>query len=60
MNRCIVEHRIIPVIDCVFDFDSIADAYDHLRSGRHFGKVVVRIERAAVILRALDAPRSLA
>jgi len=27
----------------VFDFDSIADAYDHLRSGRHFGKVVVQL-----------------
>ena len=32
-----------PVIDQVFDFDAAENAYESLRSGGHFGKLVVRI-----------------
>lgn len=32
-----------PVIDRVFAFDEVHDALAHLASGRHFGKVVIRI-----------------
>jgi NADPH:quinone reductase-like Zn-dependent oxidoreductase len=32
-----------PVIDRVFAFDEARQAYEHLRSGRHFGKVIVRV-----------------
>lgn len=34
---------IRPVIDRVFAFEHAAEAYEHLRSGRHFGKVVVTL-----------------
>lgn len=32
-----------PVIDRVFPLDGTADAYEYLASGRHFGKVVIRV-----------------
>ena len=43
MNRAIVVNEIRPVIDRTFDFGQAQDAYRHLESGSHFGKVVVRI-----------------
>lgn len=43
MNRAIALHRLRPVIDRVFPFEAAADAYGHLASGRHFGKVVVAV-----------------
>ena len=43
MNRAIVANGIKPVIDRTFDFDQAKDAYRHLESGSHFGKVVVRV-----------------
>jgi NADPH:quinone reductase-like Zn-dependent oxidoreductase len=42
MNAFIAEHRIKPVVDQVFDFENVGEAYGRLRSGEHFGKVVVR------------------
>ena len=36
-------HRIEPVIDQVFHLDEVEQAYAHLASGRHFGKVAIRI-----------------
>lgn len=41
MCRAIAQHRIAPVIDRVFAFDELVDAYRHLHSGRHFGKVCI-------------------
>lgn len=35
--------RIKPVIDRVFDFAEAPAAYAHMKSGAHFGKVVIRI-----------------
>ena len=43
MNRAIGLHGLKPVIDRVFPFEATADAFRHMRSGAHFGKVVVRI-----------------
>lgn len=43
MNEAIEVNRMHPVVDRVFDFTEAADAYDYQRSGRHFGKVVIRI-----------------
>ncbi len=43
MNAFIAEHRIKPVVDRVFPFDETRAAYDHLASGHHFGKVVIRL-----------------
>ena len=44
MNRAIRFHRIRPVIDRVFGFEQSKDAYRHLQSGSHVGKVVIRVE----------------
>jgi NADPH:quinone reductase-like Zn-dependent oxidoreductase len=44
MNRAIALHRISPVIDRVFGFEQAKDAYCHLQSGSHVGKVVIRVE----------------
>ena len=43
MNKALATHRIKPAIDRVFDFEVAADAYRHLESGAHVGKVVIRI-----------------
>ena len=45
MNAFLEQHRIAPVIDRVFAMDDAPDAFAHLESGRHFGKVVIQIER---------------
>ena len=46
MNTFISIKRIAPVIDRVFAFEEAGAAYDYLRSGKHFGKVVVQVEPA--------------
>ena len=35
--------KIRPVIDRVFDYDGARAAYEHMDSGAHFGKVVIRL-----------------
>ena len=42
MNRAITMHRLRPVIDRVFPFDEAVEAFRHMESGAHFGKVVIR------------------
>jgi NADPH:quinone reductase-like Zn-dependent oxidoreductase len=41
MNRAIEAAKLQPVIDRVFGFDDALDAYRFLKSGSHFGKVVI-------------------
>ena len=43
MNRAIAQHKIEPIIDQVFSFDQALDAFRHLESAQHFGKIVIRI-----------------
>jgi NADPH:quinone reductase-like Zn-dependent oxidoreductase len=43
MNRAIGVAGLRPVIDKVFSFDDAPEAYRHLQSARHFGKVVIRL-----------------
>lgn len=43
MNRAIHLAGLKPVIDRVFGFDDLRAGLDHLASGAHFGKVVVRL-----------------
>jgi len=43
MLRDIERARLRPVIDRVFAFEEARQAYEHLQSGRHFGKVVIRV-----------------
>ncbi len=43
MNRAIAQHGLHPVIDSTFPLERGADAFRHLQSGQHFGKVVVSL-----------------
>ncbi len=43
MNRAIEVGRLKPVIDRVFELGEVRAAYEHLASGSHFGKVVIRV-----------------
>lgn len=43
MVRAIAANGMRPVVDEVFDFDDARQALDHMKSGAHFGKVVIRI-----------------
>jgi NADPH:quinone reductase-like Zn-dependent oxidoreductase len=43
MNRAIEVAQLHPVVDRVFAFDEAAKALEHLESGAHFGKVVIRV-----------------
>ena len=41
MNRAIAAGGLKPVIDKVFPFAEAKDAYRHLKSQNHFGKIVI-------------------
>ena len=43
MNRALEQTKIRPVIDKVFPFKAAGEAYEHMASGSHFGKVVIRV-----------------
>jgi NADPH:quinone reductase-like Zn-dependent oxidoreductase len=43
MNRAIALHGMRPVVSKVFGFEEAPEALRYLRSGAHFGKVVVRV-----------------
>lgn len=43
MSVFIERHRVRPVIDRVFDLENAGAAYQRLESGRHFGKLVIRL-----------------
>jgi NADPH:quinone reductase-like Zn-dependent oxidoreductase len=43
MNDAIARFAIHPVIDRHFPFEDARDAYAYLKTGQHFGKVVIRI-----------------
>jgi NADPH:quinone reductase-like Zn-dependent oxidoreductase len=42
--RALEASKITPIIDRVFPFDEARGAYEHLASGAHFGKVVIRLD----------------
>jgi NADPH:quinone reductase-like Zn-dependent oxidoreductase len=42
MNRAIEAHAMCPVIDRVFPFAETREAFEHMKTGRHFGKVCIR------------------
>lgn len=47
MSRAIALHGLRPRIDRVFRFEDAPAAFEHLASGRHAGKVCVRVAEAA-------------
>lgn len=44
MNRAITQNQMRPVIDRVFPFEDARAAFEHLRSGSHFGKIVIQVD----------------
>jgi len=43
MLQAIDRHQLRPVIDRVFPFADLRAALDHLKSGRHVGKICIEI-----------------
>jgi NADPH:quinone reductase-like Zn-dependent oxidoreductase len=43
MNAGITRAKLRPVIDRVFAFDQVRDAFQHMQSASHFGKIVIRM-----------------
>ena len=43
MSRAIAASGIKPILDKVFHFDEAQAAYQHMASGAHFGKIVIRV-----------------
>ncbi len=43
MNAAIAKAKLRPVIDHVFGFDEAREAFLHMQSGSHFGKIVIRV-----------------
>lgn len=43
MNRAIAFHGLRPVIDRAFPLEDARAAFEHMKAGGHFGKIVVRI-----------------
>ena len=41
MNSAISLHKLHPVVDRVFPFADAVEAYRHMESGAHFGKIVI-------------------
>jgi NADPH:quinone reductase-like Zn-dependent oxidoreductase len=43
MNAAIAANKIKPAIDRVFGFDEVKAAFNHMATGAHFGKIVIRV-----------------
>ena len=43
MNRAISVNKLKPVIDRVFEFDEVPEAFRHMETASHFGKIVIKI-----------------
>jgi NADPH:quinone reductase-like Zn-dependent oxidoreductase len=43
MNRFLTENAIHPIVDRIYGFDDAHEAFAHLRTGSHFGKIVVKL-----------------
>ena len=43
MNEFMERNQIVPIIDRVFEMKDATGAFEYLASGKHFGKVVVRV-----------------
>ena len=44
LARFVEANNITPIIDSVFDFQDARQAYEYLEAGKHFGKVVIRVQ----------------
>ncbi|MDZ4726422.1 MAG: NAD(P)-dependent alcohol dehydrogenase [Leptospira sp.] len=41
MNQAISHNKMKPVVDKIFDWDTVPEAFAYLQSGKHFGKVTI-------------------
>jgi NADPH:quinone reductase-like Zn-dependent oxidoreductase len=46
MNAAIAKSKLNPVIDRVFSADQIREAFHHMESASHFGKIVIRLSKS--------------
>ena len=46
MNASIAQSKLHPVVDRVFSADQVREAFHHMESGSHFGKIVIRIRNS--------------
>ena len=44
MANAVSLHRLRPIVDRVFPFTQVREAFAHLASGQHFGKVAIAID----------------
>jgi len=44
MNRALSRSKLEPVIDRIFPFEESPEAFHHLQSAQHFGKIVIRVD----------------
>jgi NADPH:quinone reductase-like Zn-dependent oxidoreductase len=44
MNAFLAEHQLHPAVDEVFSWRKTADAFRELKVGKHFGKLVLRLD----------------
>jgi NADPH:quinone reductase-like Zn-dependent oxidoreductase len=47
MCRAIANHGIRPVVDRVYNFSQVREAFTRLKGGQHFGKVCIRLSEPA-------------
>ena len=43
MHRSFEVAGVKPIVDKVFEFDQLKEAYEYLQAAKHIGKVVVRV-----------------
>ncbi|MBI4862962.1 MAG: NAD(P)-dependent alcohol dehydrogenase [Candidatus Riflebacteria bacterium] len=43
MNRAVAQSGLVPVVDRVFPLEEARQAFAHMESGAHFGKIVLRL-----------------
>jgi NADPH:quinone reductase-like Zn-dependent oxidoreductase len=46
MNEAITKAKLHPVVDRVFALEEAREAFQHMESGSHFGKIVIRVATA--------------
>jgi len=43
-HAALEQNKIHPVIDRIFNFNLVKEAYEYLQSGQHFGKIVIQLD----------------
>jgi NADPH:quinone reductase-like Zn-dependent oxidoreductase len=43
LMKAVAVNELEPVVDKTFDFDAAPEAFKYLKSGQHFGKVVIKV-----------------